>query len=180
MIDAQEKAIISEVLSGEQDQFRFLVERYHKGLVVHLYNLIHDQQAAEDVAQEAFIRAYNKLSQYNDTYAFSTWLYKIADNIAYRHLKQTKRTTDFDDVEELIPDDKPLPEEATDKLFTRDAVRSSIQTLPVMYQQVIALYYWDDFNYEEIAVIMERPVGTIRTWLHRAKEDLRKELYGQV
>jgi len=180
MTDVQEKAIISEVLSGDQEQFRFLVERYHKGLVVHLYNLINDQQTAEDVAQEAFIRAHSKLSQYNDTYAFSTWLYKIADNIAYRHLKQTKRMANFDDIEELIPDDKPSLAETTDRLFTRQAVRSSIETLPVIYRQVIALYYWDDFDYEEIAVIMDRPVGTIRTWLHRAKEDLRKELYGQV
>lgn len=180
MTDAQEKAIISEVLSGQQEQFRFLVERYHRGLVVHLYNLINDQHTAEDVAQEAFIRAYNKLSQYNEVYAFSTWLYKIADNIAYRHLKQIKKTTDFDAIEELVPDDKPSLEQTTDKIFTKEAVRSSIETLPIIYRQVIALYYWDDFNYEEIAVIMERPVGTIRTWLHRAKEDLRKELYGQV
>jgi RNA polymerase sigma-70 factor, ECF subfamily len=180
MTDAQEKAIISEVLTGQQEQFRFLVERYHRGLVVHLYNLINDQHTAEDVAQEAFIRAFNKLSQYNDTYAFSTWLYRIADNIAYRHLQQTKKTTDFDAIEELVPDDKLPLDEATDKIFTREAVRSSIQSLPVAYRQVIALYYWDDFNYEEIAVIMGRPVGTIRTWLHRAKEDLRKELYGQV
>jgi len=180
MTDAQEKAIISEILSGEQEQFRFLVERYHRGLVVHLYNLINDQHTAEDVAQEAFIRAYNKLSQYNEAYAFSTWLYKIADNIAYRHLKQTKKTNDFAAIEELVPDDKPSLEQATDRIFTQEAVRSSIDTLPVIYRQVIALYYWDNFNYEEIAVIMERPVGTIRTWLHRAKEDLRKELYGQV
>jgi RNA polymerase sigma-70 factor, ECF subfamily len=180
MTDAQEKAIISEVLSGEHEQFRFLVERYHRGLVTHLYNLINDQASAEDVAQEAFIRAYDKLSQYNETYAFSTWLYKIADNIAYRQLKHINRTTDFDDIKELVADDKPSLDEVTDKVFAREAVKKSIETLPVMYRQVIALYYWDNFNYEEIAIIMERPVGTIRTWLHRAKEDLRKELYGQV
>jgi len=180
MTSAQEKAIISEVLSGHQDQFRFLVERYHRGLVTHLYNLIHEQQTAEDIAQEAFIRAYDKLSLYNETYAFSTWLYKIADNIAYRHLKQTKITLDYDDVAEATPDDKPSLDEVTDRQLTAQTVRSSIDSLPVMYRQVISLYYWDEFSYEEISVIMDRPVGTVRTWLHRAKEELRKELYGQV
>jgi RNA polymerase sigma-70 factor (ECF subfamily) len=180
MTNAQEKAIISEVLSGQPDQFRFFVERYHRGLVTHLYNLIHNQQTAEDVAQEAFIRAYDKLSLYNEAYAFSTWLYRIADNLAYRHLKQVKITLDFNDVEELIPDDKPSLDETTDKVLIAKTVRGSIETLPVMYRQVISLYYWSEFSYEEIAQIMGRPVGTIRTWLYRAKEHLRKELYGQV
>jgi RNA polymerase sigma-70 factor, ECF subfamily len=180
MTDTQERAIISEVLSGQRDQFRFLVERYHRGLVTHLYNLLHEQQTAEDIAQEAFIRSYNKLSQYNPAYAFSTWLYKIADNIAYRYLKQAKVTLDFNDVAELIPDNKPSLDEVIDKKLTAQTVRSSIDTLPVVYRQVISLYYWDEFSYEEISVIMGRPVGTVRTWLHRAKEDLRKELYGQI
>jgi RNA polymerase sigma-70 factor (ECF subfamily) len=180
MTDPKELAIISEVLSGKQDEYRYLVERYHRGLVQHLYNFIQDAHTAEDVAQEAFIRAYDKLAQYNEAYAFSTWLYKIADNLAYRHLKQTKAVQDIDNIEDLIPDDKPSLAETADRQFTQTAVNQAIQTLPVVYRQVINLYYWDDFSYEEIAEIMERPVGTIRTWLHRAKQELRKELYGQV
>ena len=180
MNKAQELAIIREVCDGQTDHYRLLVERFHRGLILHLYNLIHDEQTAEDVAQEAFIRAYQKLSQYNEAYSFSTWLYKIADNLAYRHMKQAKPTRDIDDLEELIPDEKPSLAETTDKLFDQAAVRSAIALLPVGYRQVISLYYWDEFSYEEIAEIMGRPVGTIRTWLYRAKQDLRKELHGQV
>lgn len=180
MTNNQEKAIISEIRSGHPEQFRFLVERYHRGLIQHLYNLIHDEQTAEDVAQEAFIRAYNKLAQYNEAYAFSTWLYKIADNIAFRHMKQTKVMRNIDEIEELIPDDKPSIAEMTDKMFAEQTVRKALDTLPIAYRQVVALYYWDDFSYEEIAQIMDRPIGTVRTWLRRAKEELRKELHGQI
>ena len=180
MTDNQEKAIISEVLSGEHEQYRFLVERYHKGLILHLYNLIHNEQTAKDVAQEAFIRAYDKLSQYNDAYAFSTWLYKIADNIAIRHMQQAKVTQDISEIEETLPEDKPSMAEMADRAFTHKIVRNAVDTLPAGYRQVIALYYWDNFSYEEIAEIINRPIGTVRTWLFRAKEELRKELYGQV
>lgn len=180
MSNAQDLTVIREIREGQTEQYRLLMERYHRGLIQHLFNLIGDGETAEDVAQEAFIRAYNKLSLYNEDYSFSTWLYKIADNIAYRHMKQTKATQNLDDVEELIPDDKPTLAERADKLFDQQAVRDALETLPVLYRQVISLYYWDEFSYEEIAQIMERPVGTIRTWLHRAKQDLRKELYGQV
>jgi RNA polymerase sigma-70 factor (ECF subfamily) len=180
MTDTQEQTVIAAIRDGEHEQYRYLVERYHRGLIQHLFNFMHDAEDAEDVAQEAFIRAHDKLDQYNGEYAFSTWLYKIADNIAYRRIKQTKRTTDIDDIEAFIADDKPSLPEVTDKTLAQQAVRSAIRHLSTDYQQVVVLYYWDNCSYEEIAAIVERPVGTVRTWLHRAKEQLRKELYGQV
>jgi len=180
MSNPQELAIIREVRDGQVEQYRFLMERYHRGLILHLFNLVHDEALAEDVAQDAFIRAYEKLSLYNEDFSFSTWLYKIADNLAFQHMKRSKVTQNIEEIEELLPDDRPSLSEETDKLFMQEAVRDAIAALPVGYRQVISLYYWDDFNYEEIAEIMERPVGTILTWLHRAKQELRKELYGQV
>ena len=180
MSNNQDIPIVTEVLSGNHEEYRYLVERYHRGLIQHLYNLIGNKDTAEDVAQEAFIRAYDKLSQYNSDFAFSTWLYKIADNIAFRNMKQAKNNSDISEVEDLIPDDKPTFAENLDKSFTGESVRKAVNTLPVGYRQVISLYYWDGFTYEEIAEVMNRPVGTVRTWLHRAKEELRKELYGQV
>jgi RNA polymerase sigma-70 factor (ECF subfamily) len=95
-------------------------------------------------------------------------------------MQKAKPTHDISEVEDILPDDKLSLAEMTDKTFTQQAVRGAIETLPVGYRQVVALYYWDNFNYEEIAEIINRPVGTVRTWLHRAKEELRKELYGQI
>jgi RNA polymerase sigma-70 factor (ECF subfamily) len=179
MSPSQEKAIISEILSGDLDEYRILVERYHRGLIQHLYNLLHDGDQAEDVAQEAFIRAYQKLGQYDQQYAFSTWLYRIADTIAFRHLKHA-RDVPLDAVADVLSDDRPTLAEQIDKTFTKAVVRQALDRLPIGYRQVIVLYYWDECKYEDIALIMGRPVGTIRTWLYRAKEELRKELYGQV
>jgi RNA polymerase sigma-70 factor (ECF subfamily) len=180
MSKTREQAIISEILNGDSESYRFLVERYSRGLIQHLYNYIHDEQGAEDIAQDAFLKAYDKLAQYNDNYAFSTWLYKIADNIAYRQFKQRKVFRDIDELEAILPDDKPSLAELTDRAFTGDAVQTAIARLPFYYQRVIALYYWEGCDYEDIAQQLERPVGTIRTWLYRAKAQLRKELYGQI
>lgn len=180
MTDRHEIAIIDEVRGGNADHYRLLVERYHRGLVQHLYNITHDGPSAEDLAQEAFIKAYEKLAQYNEAYAFSTWLYKIADNMAYRHLKQLKPSKDITEIQEMIPDEKPAADEKADKEQERRAVRRAVDTLPLDYRQVVTLYYFDNCSYEEIAEITERPIGTVRTWLHRAKDQLRKELYGQI
>lgn len=180
MADTHELAIIEEVRGGNVDHYRILVERYHVGLVQHLFNITRDGHNAEDLAQEAFIKAYEKLAQYNADYAFSTWLYKIADNMAYRQIKQLKPTTDIADIQEMIPDEKPSAGEQVDRDRNRSAVRRAVETLPVDYRQVVTLYYFDNCSYEEIAEIVERPIGTVRTWLHRAKDQLRKELYGQI
>lgn len=176
----QEKIIVSAVLDGDHEQYRFLVDRYHRGLIQHLYNFTRDGDIAEDLAQEAFIRAYEKLAQYDATYAFSTWLYKIADNLAKRYIVTNKHVTDIDEIAEIVPDTKPSPSELADVTFTKQAVSDAIDTLPSEYRQAIILYYWDGLSYDDIASLMERPTGTIRTWLYRAKEQLRKELYGKV
>ena len=180
MTDTQEKALIAQILDGSYDEYRYFVDRYHRGLVQHLYRMTYDGDTAEDIAQEAFIKAYEKLSQFNDAYAFSTWLYRIADNIAIRQLQRTRVMQDLDEMQEYLPSDMPSPEEKTEQALNRQAVRRAVRNLPLEYQRVINLYYWDNCSYEDIAVIMDRPVGTVRTWLHRAKEHLRKELDGQI
>jgi len=180
MSDLQEKTLIAAVRDGDSEQYRFFVDRYHRGLILHLYRMTNNKQTAEDLAQEAFLRAYTKLSKYDDNYSFSTWLYKIADNLAYRQLKKHRPTSDLESLVEIIPDDKPSLGEMADKELSKHAVRRAIKKLPPDYQQVVSLFYWDDFSYEEISEITGRPIGTIRTWLFRAKEILRKDLYGQI
>lgn len=180
MADIQEQTIINEIMDGQPEPYRFLVERYHKGVIQHLYNLVRDADLAEDIAQEAFIRAYEKITQYDPTYAFSTWLYKIADSIAYRQLKKTKPMVSLEDTASFMVDTKPTLAEATDQAITNETVRTAVDNLPFHYKQVVALYYWEGYSYEDISAIIEKPIGTVRTWLHRAKDQLRKELYGRL
>ena len=176
----QERAIIAEVKDGDAEAYRYLVERYHRGLLLHLNNIVFDGQLAEDIAQEAFLAAYQKLNQYNDRYAFSTWLYKIADNLAYRQLARQKRLVGIDELDEEQADEGQSVHETAERDFSRQAVQQAVARLPFQYRQVIAYYFWEGRSYEDIAAVMECPVGTVRTWLHRAKAQLRKELYGQI
>lgn len=176
MTIAQEKALITAICDGNTDHYRYFVERYHRGLIQHIFNFVHDGDEAEDIAQEAFIQAYIKLEQYNDDYAFSTWLYKIADNLAKRAIKKAKDVADITDFEDFIPDTRPPIAELIDQSIDKARIGRAIDRLVPDYRRVIVMYYWDNLSYETIADIMERPVGTVRTWLHRAKEQLRKEL----
>ncbi len=180
MNELPEKTIIQAICDGDHEQYRHLVERYHRGLIQHIFNIVHQQESAEDIAQEAFLKAFEKIHQYNPEYAFSTWLYKIADNLAYRQSKRLKHQLNIDDYQDMVPDGKPTAAVLADQSINKAVVQSAIGALPKDYQRVITMYYWDELDYETIAGIMERPIGTIRTWLHRAKEQLRKELYGRV
>lgn len=179
MDSIDEKQTITNILAGQTEEYRLLVDRYHRGLINHLASLTHDPMQAEDLAQEAFIQAFNKLHQYKSEYAFSTWLYQIANNLAYRYIKQSQRYTKIDGVDEL-PDESKTKAEKMDTEQARKTVQEAVKTLDPRYQQVISLYYWENFSYEDIARVVGVPIGTVRTWLFRAKDQLRKELYGQT
>jgi len=180
MQELPERTIIAEICAGDHDQYRHLVVRYHRGLIQHLFNIVHDQGSAEDLAQEAFIKAFEKIQQYNPDYAFSTWLYKIADNQAYRFLKQQKQSINIDNLEQLLPDTGASPSTLTEQLLRRSAIQRAVEALPRNYQRVIKMYYWDNLDYAAISDIMDRPIGTVRTWLRRAKKQLGEELYGRI
>ena len=170
----QELAVIKQVLGGDHDAYRALVDRYHKGLINHLYSLVGERETAEDLAQEAFLQAFQKLDSYNSKYAFSTWLYKIATNRAYSHLRKRKTLPLFD-ADRQISD-----EDVSEKVERRERQRqvfASVQRLPNHYRAVVSLYYWRGLSYEEMAVAVDAPVGTVKTWLHRAKSELREDLY---
>lgn len=167
---------INAVLSGDKAQYRVVVERYHRGLINYLYNMTRDSTIAEDLAQDAFLQAFRKLSTYNSAYSFSTWLYAIASNIAKDHFKKNSR------ILRVVPDGR-ASELSPDEAFTQSAraqnVRDAIATLKPDYQQVINLFYWENKSYEEIATIVGCPIGTARTWLSRGKQQLEEQLYGQ-
>jgi len=171
-----EKEIIKRILAGETDQYRLLLERYQKGLVYHCYTMINDYDLAHDFTQEACIKVYLQLKTYKATYRFSTWLYKIATNLCLDFLRK-KRHISLDDIPELFSN-KLSPQEEAIKNESATQLHQAIKQLPLKYQTVISLYYWQERSYEEIAEILRVPLGTVRTWLKRAKEKLKEELDG--
>src|SRR5256885_6062109 len=134
-----EKEIIKEVLAGHTEKYGLLLERYQPGLVRHCYAMIYDYESANDITQEACIKAYLRLKKYNDSYRFSTWLYKIATNLCLDFLRK-RRHISLDDIPELIsnhlsPQEEAIKNESTIKLHR------AMKRLPLKYQTVISLYY---------------------------------------
>ena len=169
-----ETETITQVLSGDTNAYEKLVERYHVGLIIHCERLLADRATAEDIAQEAFISAFTRLKTFNASKArFSTWLYRIATNKAIDHLRQQKQPLLLHPIEEIADELAPDFDNEQQRLAVREAVQS---LQPSTHQQVIEAYYWQGKSYQEIATIMGVPINTVRTWLHRAKEQLGKEL----
>jgi len=130
---------------------------------------------AHDIAQDAFIAAYQKLRQYNAKYAFSTWLYRIARNLAYQDMKYHAAWVKYDYQTDKAEDAEPLAEQV-DRQIVSENIRRAMSRLRPEWRSAIQLYYWEDKTYEEIADLLGAPVNTVRVWLNRAKAALRSEL----
>ena len=131
------------------------------------------REEAEDIAQDAFITAYDKLDAFDpDQGRFSTWLYKIATNKCIDLLRKTKKTIELD-AEKLAQQTMPVGLEEDEKLAVREAIE---QLEPPKFGEIIRSYYWQGKSYDELAKEYNTTVGTIGTWMRRAKLQLRKEL----
>lgn len=169
-----ENTTIKKVIAGDTDAYAHLVARYHVGLIIHCERLCGDRDDAEDIAQEAFIKAFNNLSNYDPAKSrFSTWLYRIATNKAIDYLRAAKRKVPAEDIELIADEAAPDYEAEETKREVRDAV-AKLQ--PPTHRQVVEAYYWEGKSYEEIAQTLEIPINTVRTWLRRAKQQLKEQL----
>jgi RNA polymerase sigma factor (sigma-70 family) len=134
-----ENKCISKILKGDVNQYRALVERYQTGLIIHCENLLKDRQDGEDIAQEAFIKAYNNLATFSkDKARFSTWLYHIATNLCIDHLRKHKRKVHVDNVEDYVDSVRPDTLEQDEII----AIRQAVDTLePPQYAEIIKAYF---------------------------------------
>lgn len=167
-----EEKILSLVQNGESDAYRALVERYQAGVIIYCDQIVYDRDAAEDIAQEAFVKAYYSLGQFDTKKAaFSTWLYRIAANQAKDYLRKHRKKVALEDIEQAIHEVPDISEAEANEI--QSAVR---ELQPPEYARVVQAYFWEGLRYEQIAAELQVPVGTIGTWLKRAKAQLRKEL----
>lgn len=169
-----EIATINRVIAGDVDSYGELIEAYQRGLVRYCYQITKDIDMAEDIAQEAFIAAYEGLSKYDPKFKFSTWLYKIAHNKALKSLRKPlvlPLEEDFD-----VPFEDHTQEKV--EIEAREStVREAVAGLPEHYQMAINLHYWQKKDYEEIAEIMNVPATTVKTWLYRARQGVKEKCY---
>lgn len=170
-----ESEIIRQVRAGDIDQYGQLVERYRIGLVIHCDRLLGDRDEAEDIAQKAFIRAYEKLANFDsDKARYSTWLYRIATNMCLDVLKTQKRAI-ASDIEET-PGAEALDAALMQDETIREVRMAVLGLMPPQHRRVIEAYYWDGMSYQAIADEMGAPINTVKSWMRRARQQLRSEL----
>jgi len=167
----QESSIIAEALAGSQRAYTLLVEK-HRTAVFHIINrIIRNDEAARDLVQETFMKAFSALPSYRSEYRFSTWLYKIAANSSIDYLRKKRikalsldRPLETEDgqVELEVPDYKFHPERDLEKKQQRFSIEEAINSLPPKYREVIIYRHKDDKSYEEIADLLGIPVGTVK------------------
>ncbi|MES2819541.1 MAG: RNA polymerase sigma factor RpoE [Pseudomonadota bacterium] len=174
-----DQQLVERVQIGDKRAFDLLVMKYQHKIFSLVVRFVHDHHEAQDVAQEAFIKAYRALANFRGDSAFYTWLYRIAINTAKNYLvSRGRRPPDTDvnsDDAQFYPGDNGLKDmESPEHLFLRDemeaSVHRSIQRLPDDLRTAITLREFDGLSYEDIASVMQCPVGTVRSRIFRARE----------
>ncbi len=184
-----DNALVTAYLEGNEDAFEALVSRYQDKLVNYLNNLLHDYELAVDLAQEAFIRVYKNADRYKGKYQFSTWIYRIATNLAIDEIRRRERKGRFffynvmsffqkDDKTFPLPDQRESPEKALDRKEKLDRLQAAIDTLPEKYRLAFMLKEVQELSYDETSRILEISLGTAKSRIHRAKMLLRDKLVG--
>jgi RNA polymerase sigma-70 factor (ECF subfamily) len=170
---------------GDRRAFAELVELY-KDKIYHLgYRMLNQKQEAEDIVQETFLRVYTNLDRYDENQKFSTWIYRIATNLCIDRLRKRKPSFSIDaemmdgegtDLHAMLASDDAGPDEELILSETQHNIREAIQTLPDKYKTVVILRYLHDMSLQEISDVLDMPVTTIKTRVHRGREFLRKRL----
>ncbi|MBT2659192.1 RNA polymerase sigma factor SigW [Bacillus sp. ISL-18] len=184
-MDTIVKKRIKQVIKGDQDAFGEIVEIYKNSVYQLCYRMIGNRHEAEDLAQEAFIRAYVNIQSFNQDLKFSTWLFRIATNLCIDRLRKKKPDYYLDaevagteglTMYSQISSDSPLPETEVESLELQENVQKEILKLPEKYRSAIVLKYMEDMSLNEISEILDLPLGTVKTRIHRGREALRQQL----
>lgn len=172
----QDGALVVAALGGDAEAFAMLVARYDRAVYHLAFRTLHDAEEARDVAQESFFKAYRSLRTFRPGAKFSTWIFAIAYHACCDRLNRRKRYSNDELPERADPN--PGPEHRAIALDEAQRLRSAIDALPEKYRSVITLYHLQGRQYDEIAQVLDLPMGTVKTRLFRAKEQLRRMLQG--
>ena len=175
--DAQ---LIEATRAGDAEAFGRLVERYQDRLYNSLLRVLGSAEDARDVVQDAFVQAYVKLETFRGSAAFYTWLYRIGFNLAMSHARKRRPVTSLEQARENFGheavDGQPLPDAHLVRRERVQLVHAALAALSTEYRQILVLRELEGCRYDQIAEILDLPVGTVRSRLFRAREQLREQL----
>jgi RNA polymerase sigma-70 factor (ECF subfamily) len=184
-----DQEVVAQARAGRETAYRELIGRYERPVFSIIYRLVRDRELAEDLAQDTFIKVLNALDRYDPKQKFSSWIFKIAHNTAIDRLRKREVDTlsldgspnarTADDVEAtriVVASTEESPEEYAASREIGTEIEKALARLRPEYRTAIILWHIEDRPYEEIAEIMEIPLGTVKTFIHRARNELRKHL----
>jgi len=176
-----EQALIQRAQKGDPDAFAALVQDHQRYLYNLALRILKDENEALDITQETFVRAWTALPNFRGQSQFRTWLYRIVTNLCYNRLPNLRRSlADLgDDVISELPETDRTFDNPANGLETRELrsyLHNAIENLDENYRLLISLRYQSELSYEEIAGLLNLPLGTVKTGLFRAKEQLRVAL----
>lgn len=181
-------ALLEATRTGDDDAFAELIGRYRNQITSYIYRMTNDYEGAVDLAQETFIRLYRAVDRYQTSHAFSTYIYRIATNLAISELRKRKRrrlvsltgffqSSDGAEPCEFDPaDERPLQDAELVDAERRNAVQRAISTLPEKYRAPLILRDVEGRSYEEIARILQTSEGTVKSRISRARDFLREKM----
>jgi RNA polymerase sigma factor (sigma-70 family) len=181
----EDDKLVAAAVEGDESAYAQLVDKYQRALFYHIAKLVKDKEQIEDLVQEAFMKAFGNLKSYNTDYAFSTWLYRIATNHSIDYLRKRKlQTLSIDEpqktkdgeLEVQLPDDSYVTDRDIIRKQRKQIIHKSIENLPEKYREVIRMRHMEEKSYQEIAEILDLPLGTVKAHIFRAREMLYKSL----
>ncbi|MDZ4859696.1 MAG: RNA polymerase sigma factor [Candidatus Hydrogenedentes bacterium] len=171
MTEDSDLALVQRTRAGEVEAFSVLVRR-HERIVFNLaFRFMRDNALAEDMAQEAFLKAYRLLHGFRGDCSFATWLYRVTCSVCLTELNRRKRRGEVELTPSHADGAADEPNESSDM---PELIRRCVTKLPERYATIVSMYYLQEVPYEEIAEAMRIPMGTLKTWMHRARLQLRK------
>ena len=181
--------VVALAQRGREDAFRELVRRYERPVFSLIFRMVRDSATAEDLAQDTFIKVLNHIDKYRPEFKLSSWLFKIANNVAIDHLRRRQIATismsgsphagSASEVEATSFDIASDDESALDEIESKElgsAIEKAIAKLRPEYRSCILLRHVEGRSYEEIAAALDLPLGTVKTYIHRARHQLREAL----
>jgi RNA polymerase sigma-70 factor (ECF subfamily) len=181
--------VVTLAQQGREAAFRELVRRYERPVFSLIFRMVRDRETAEDLSQESFLKVLNNIDRYQPQFKLSSWLFKIANNVAIDHLRRRQVPTISMDgapnaataaeVEASSFDVAFRGESALEEMESRElgsAIEKAIARLRPEYRACILLRHVEDRSYEEIAATLDLPLGTVKTYIHRARRELREAL----
>ena len=181
--------VVALAQQGRDAAFRELVRRYERPVFSLIFRMVRDRELAEDLAQDTFIKVLNHIDRYRPEFKLSSWLFKIANNVAIDHLRKrhvdtismdgSPHATSATEIEATSFDVSVAQETPLEELESRElgtAIERAIARLRPEYRSCIMLRHVEGRSYEEIAATLDLPLGTVKTYIHRARHQLRDAL----